>query len=295
MKTRNIAALIVCAALGASAANSSLGFLTTEGSFQLDQSKIWGAATLFEGSLVESKVASVKVHLSNGSEIELAPDSRARFFPGRAVVEKGAIELHSSAAYQVDARSFRVSAEGANTVAAVRFQGAAGVAASASKGRILVASAAGMPLADVPAGKGVTLTPENAAITGLTKLSGCVQSARKLVVLTDQASNIGFVVQGKGVESELGNRVEITGIAKPPALAAKGAPAVVDVSEVNVLERGVCKASAVHKGAIAGVAGGISAKPAAVAIIGGVAVAGSLGAVAAAHALSSDQPASTSR
>src|SRR5215831_2286260 len=123
MNTRHIAALIVCASLGAAANNSSLGFLTTEGSFQLDQSKIWGTATLFEGSLVETKVASCKIHLSNGSEIEMAPDSRARFFAGRAVVEKGAIELHASAAYQVDARSFRVSAEGINTIAAVRFRG----------------------------------------------------------------------------------------------------------------------------------------------------------------------------
>jgi hypothetical protein len=308
MKTRyTVTALIFCAALGAPAANTSLGFLTTDGSFQLDQSKIWGTATLFEGSVVETKVAHCRVHLSNGSEIDIAADSRARFFQGRAVVEKGAVELKASAGYTVEARGFRIAAEDAGTVAAVRFDGTSGVAASAAKGRILVASADGKALADVPTGKAVTLTPEIGVNTGLTKLSGCIQSSKSLFVLTDQASNITFVIQGKDVATQAGNRVSVTGTATKSASAVKGVPQVIEVSEITVAEKGACKVSAAKKGAIAGVVSGISAKtvalgaavaakPVAAAVIGGVVVAGSVGGVAVANAINSaDQPASTSR
>jgi hypothetical protein len=309
MKTvSTVAALFFCAAAGASAATASLGFLTTEGSFQLDQSKLWGTATIFEGSVVETKVASCRIHLGSGAEIDLAPESRARFFAGRAVIEKGALRLEAAAGYRVEARSFRISSDAAHTVAAVKLQSGAGVAASASSGRLLVANAAGMVVADLPPGKEVTVTPENDAVTGLTKLSGCVQAVKQSIILLDQASNLSFVLRGGGIEASLGSRVEITGKAQPSPAASHGSPTVVDVTQVKVLEADACTAGeksskgksagkiGVLAGTIAVIKGAAVAVPTTVAVIGGVAVAGGVaGKLAFDGDHASDQPAATSR
>jgi hypothetical protein len=303
-----VAALFLCAVAGASAATPSLGFLTTEGSFQLDQSKLWGTATIFEGSVVETKVASCRIHLSSGAEINLAPESRARFFAGRAVIEKGALRLESPAGYRVEARSFRLSSDAAHTVAAVKLQSGAGVAASASSGRLLVANASGMVVADVAPGKAVTVTPETDGVTGLTKLSGCVQSVKQSIVLVDQASNISFGLRGGGIESSLGSRVEVTGKTQPPSVTPPGSLMMVDVTQVKVLEVDACVAvgksskgkSAGKIGVLAGtvavIKGAAVAVPTSVAVIGGVAVAGGIaGKLALDNDRASDQPAGTSR
>jgi hypothetical protein len=273
MKTRNtVAALIFCAALGAQAENRSLGFLTANGTFQLDQSKIWNTATLFDGSVVETGLVHCRIHLSDGSEIDVAGDSRVRFFAGRAVIQKGAMEVRSTAVYRVDARDFHISTEGSGTVAAVRFEGPAGVAASAAKGSLRIAGADGLPLANVIPGKGVTLTPENTAAPGLTKLSGCVQSTNGSFWMTDLASNITFAIQAKNLASQVGSRVEIRGTASNSGLEARGTSPAVQAATVKVLQKGSCAAPAAQSAASNG-AGPATQNTAPVSLIRGVTVA----------------------
>jgi hypothetical protein len=149
--------------------------------------------------------------LSNGSDIRLAAESKVRFFQGRAVIEKGSIQLQASAGYRVEARTLQISANAENTVAGVGLRGAGGVSASAQSGQLLIANAQGVLIADVTAGKGVSLTPEPPSAAGLTKLTGCLVSRKGSMLLNDQASNVTVQVHGGGVESEVGNRIEITG------------------------------------------------------------------------------------
>jgi hypothetical protein len=295
MKTpTTILTLLFSAVMGASAATPSLGFVTTEGSFQLDQSKIWGTATLFEGSVVETGAAPVEVHLSGGSEVELAAGSRVRFFDGRAVIEKGALRLDTPAPYRVEAHTFRIASGAAHTVAALRLEGPAGLAASASNGLLQIANGDGTRLADVSAGKAVTLTPQIGAPTGLTKLSGCVEPGKQSLVLTDQASNIAFALVGKGIEAQAGNRVEITGTSRPAGSAGKGTPGVVEVGEVKVLEKDGCRsASAAISAKATTVVVPAAAKPAG-AIIGGVQVSKGHGEIEIRHD-GAERPGRTSR
>jgi hypothetical protein len=182
------------------------------------------------------------------------------------------MEVRSSAAYRVEARDFRISTQGAGAVAAVRFDGAAGVAASAVKGSLRVAGADGLPLANVISGKGVKLTPENAAVPGLTKLSGCVQSTNGSFWMTDLASNVTFAIQGKDVVSQVGNRVEISGSASNSAAAVRGASQTVQAGSVKVLQKGSCAAPAAQSGAAKGAGTATQSAPP-VSMIRGVTVA----------------------
>jgi hypothetical protein len=293
--------------MGVQAASPSIGFITAQGSFQLDNSRIWGNATLFDGSIVETKAVPSRIHLSNGSDIRLAAESKVRFFQGRAVIEKGSIQLQASAGYRVEARTFQISAGAPNTVAGVGLRGAGGVSASTQSGQLLIANAQGLLLADVTAGKGVSLTPEPPSAAGQTKLTGCLVSRKGSLILNDQASNITVQVYGGGVESEVGNRIAISGTTDGAASKTAGASQVIHVSQVTRLEAGVCTAAALPgksktakiagaagtAGAAGGVAAGTAGAAAAlstagtVAIVGGVAVAATVGGAAAAGVFSS--------
>jgi serine/threonine-protein kinase len=113
-------------------------------------------------------------------------------------------------------------------------------------------------------------------------------------------------LQGAGLEAEVGNLVEITGTVDSAAPTVAGASQIIDVTSVKRLTKraaaagaagaGAAGAGAAGAGAAGAGAGGLSTG-AIVAIVGGVAAAGTLGGLAAEHDLpgqGSSQP-STSR
>ena len=100
-------------------------------------------------------------------------------------------------------------------------------------------------------------------------------------------------LRGSSIEKEVGNQVEVTGTADTAALFAQGTSQIVYVDSVKRLAKGGCANAAAAAGAAAGV--GLSSA-AIVAIVGGVAVTGSLIGLAVVHALpgqSQNQPATS--
>jgi len=86
LKTLFLLALISALAVAAAPA---IGIVTASGHFTLDRSQVWGNATVFEGSVVETRSASSEIALRNGAKLQLAKDSRARILSDRVVIEKG--------------------------------------------------------------------------------------------------------------------------------------------------------------------------------------------------------------
>jgi hypothetical protein len=300
MNTRQIvvSTMLIAAAVCIEAASPSIGFVVARGSFQLDNSRIWNNATLFDGSTIETKAVPSRIHLSDGSEVRMAAESRLKVYLGRAVLEKGVGRLQSSTKYQVEARTLHIAAGDANTVAEVRLREPAGVTVAALSGKILVSNVQGVLVVDLGAGQAVTLDPSDAGAPGSTKVSGCLLAKGGKSILVDQVTNVTFELHGNGLEREIGNRVQITGTAEPDRPSVAGASQVVNVIELTQIGKGGCSSAAKKAGAAGAHATVAGFAPGTVAIVGGVAVAATVGGLAAAGEFSSSaaeaQP-STSR
>ena len=80
----------------------AIGIVTASGHFNVEGSRVWGNATLFDGTIVETSTASSELALRNGVKVQLAAGSRARIWQNRLVLEKGVAQLAAPASF--DAR-----------------------------------------------------------------------------------------------------------------------------------------------------------------------------------------------
>src|SRR5690348_11783437 len=88
LRIQNVLALLLVSSLTASS-NSAIGFVTANGSFQLNSSRVWDSATIFDGSTIETTKAPSDLKLSGGAQLRLAAESRAKVYQNRLILEKG--------------------------------------------------------------------------------------------------------------------------------------------------------------------------------------------------------------
>ncbi len=104
-----IAAFFAAAAM---AATPAIGIVTASGHFTVQGSEVWGNATLFEGSTVETAAASSQLTLRSGVKMQLGAGSRARVFAGRLMLDKGVGQVGQAAPFEVDAAGFKIRGVG---------------------------------------------------------------------------------------------------------------------------------------------------------------------------------------
>src|SRR5690242_4023739 len=75
-----ITPILICAFSFASNAAESIGLAMAKGSFQVDNSQVYGNTTLLEGATIQTEKASSRLQLNNGTRMDLAENSRARIF-----------------------------------------------------------------------------------------------------------------------------------------------------------------------------------------------------------------------
>ncbi|MGO4883532.1 MAG: hypothetical protein ACLP59_22350 [Bryobacteraceae bacterium] len=290
----------LCVSAACYAASSAIGLIVANGSFQLDHSSIRGTATLLDGNVVETNSSSLQVQLNGGVNLRLAADSRARVYGSRLALEKGIGELESGN-YRIEAAGLRIETAGVGR-ARVQLTGPARVLVAADKGDVQVSNGGGVLVARLSSGHEMIFEPQEAGAT-VTKISGILALKDGKFIVVDRVTNVTMQVQGQGLEAEVGHLVEITGTVDPAAPTVPGASQLIDVTSVKRLTKGAragaaaAGAGAAGTGAAAGAAAGGLSTGAIVAIVGGVAAAGTVGGLAAAHDLpgqSSSQP-STSR
>jgi len=78
----------------------AIGIITASGHFSVEGSQVWGNATLFDGTTVETSSASSELALRNGVKVQLSAGSRARIWQNRLVLEKGVAQLAAPAAFE---------------------------------------------------------------------------------------------------------------------------------------------------------------------------------------------------
>lgn len=251
---RNILFSSVFISAVAVAASPAIGIVTASGHFTLDRSQVWGNATVFEGSVIETGSASSEVALRNGAKLQLAKDSRARVLSDRVVIEKGIGQVSAPESFEVNAANLRIHSTGR-----LRVNLGQTVEVASLLGSARVSSASGMLLAAIPAGSTMNFGPQ--AANGTVTRTGCLLFKDNHYIMQDE--NTQEVVElsgGQNLGAQVGNRVEITGTASSAKPAVNIATLVVNVAAMTPKTSGGCLSAAANLNAQTEATG---AKPAA--------------------------------
>jgi hypothetical protein len=285
------------------AASPAIGLVVANGSFQLDHSLVWASGTLLDGDVIETNVSSSQTQLHNGVNLRLAAETRARIYESRLVLEKGIGQVESTQ-YRIEAAGLQVEADRPGGTARVQLTGPKRIVVAARDGSVRVSNGHGVLIARLNSGREMTFEPQDGTAAGVTKVSGILALKDGKFILVDRTTNVTIQLQGAGLEAEVGNLVEITGTVDSAAPTVAGASQLIDVTSIKRLTKNARKEEAAAAGGAAGAAGAGAAGAAAgglstgaiVAIVGGVAAAGTIGGLAAAHDLpgqGSSQPATS--
>ncbi|MGA2593591.1 MAG: hypothetical protein ABSH32_27055, partial [Bryobacteraceae bacterium] len=229
LASRVLSGLILFVALSLSlSASPAIGLVVANGSFQLDNSRIWGNATLFDGNVIETNVSASQLQLHNGVKLRLAAESRARVYESRLLLEKGIGQLESLN-YRIEAAGLRVTADAPGATARVQLTGPNRVVVAARAGSVRVANSEGILVARLSSGREMAFEPQEGGAATVTKVSGVLALKDGKFILVDQTTNVTIELRGEGLEAELGNRVEITGTADTAIPSVAGASQLINV------------------------------------------------------------------
>jgi hypothetical protein len=300
--TRTILTLsLTSAGAWVAAAGTSIGMAVTNGEFHVDHAPVWGNATLFDGSSIETATAFSQLRLNDGVVMRLAPAARATVYQRKLVLEQGIGQMEFAAGYEVEARSLHISPATNNTVTRISVDNGRNIQVAAIRGAVLITNATGLLVAKVEAGSSLSLEPQPGDAPGSTNASGCLLVKDGKWIMADQTTNVVLELQGSGLDQQTGNRVHIVGTAASDSSVIPGASQVIRVTEMKLIGKGGCGAIAKKLGgagagsaASGGVAGSAAASgigTGAVAVIGGVASAAAVGGLAAAGTFSGNSSA----
>jgi hypothetical protein len=273
----------------------------------LDNSRVSGNATLFDGATVQTEVYS-RIKLNNGTRLDLGAGSKAQIFANRVALESGMSEAQSSSGYEIDARTLKIQPSDATSIARVMVGADKAVLVTALNAPVNVLNREGLLVARVAPGMPLSFMPQAGGASSFSS-TGCVLQKSGAAILVDDTGNQVFELRGADLRKAVGNKTAITGTIDSSATAAGGASQVVKVTSASITSKGGCTAAATKLGATtaavgltAGVAGatagGVAVGVAAVGVstavlvVAGVAAATAvgLGAAAAAGAFSSSSP-----
>src|ERR1019366_9619255 len=102
---RNLAvvAMLVATLSNGYAGSVAIGTVSARGDMRVDQYKVNGNATLFDGSVVETDQATADLRLDKGVAVTMSTGSRATFYRDHLVLQNGMSELTSASPFQVEA------------------------------------------------------------------------------------------------------------------------------------------------------------------------------------------------
>jgi hypothetical protein len=229
-----VAAMLVATLANASAGTVAIGTASARGDMRVDQYKVNGNATLFDGSVVETDQATADLRLDKGVAVTMSTGSRATLYHDHLVLQKGLSELSSSSQFQVDANSLRVtpSASDSRGVVAIKSGSMVEVAAltgsfgvTNDKGALLARVVPGHPLSfSLQAGAGAS-TAGAQPFEGTGMLSKAADGNFLLSI-----GDASFQVVGGNLDAAVGKKVTIKGTTAPDQVPADGAVMVVNVA-----------------------------------------------------------------
>jgi sec-independent protein translocase protein TatA len=257
LKLQSAISLFTCGCLVSVAASpSSIGFVVTSGTVQVDGAAVRGNSTLFQGNVVRAGDATSDLMFRGGSNLLLQPGSTVTVFREYGVLEHGAAVQRGPHALVAD--GLQISSLSPQGAVFVDVQDKSHLKVTAQGGVAEVRNPAGLLVARLEPGKALSFAvqvsqqnstptppPQNSTPTAgqapppagmqLT-LHGILRKDHPgrygHFLLTDMATNVTYELQGPGLDDLVGASVEVTGSTYDTA-AAEGASKVMSVSDIH--------------------------------------------------------------
>jgi hypothetical protein len=207
-----------------------------DGSFSVDNARVFLHATLFEGNIVETAKASSTLDLTGGARVRMAAASRGRVFHDRLVLERGASEIRG-ADYLIEALALRVAPAAPDAAAKVVRLAADRIEVAALAGAVRVTNSEGLVLARLEAGRVLEFTPQAAGAATPSTITGAVRMAGQAYILNDEVTGVTVELRGSGIYFSLfaGKRVEAAGRLVFPAPVGGPARQALSLTTIKLL------------------------------------------------------------
>lgn len=229
--------LAVAIALPLTVHAANLGIVTAEGSFSLNTNSVRGNATLTEGAVIETAQIPTRLAMASGARFRLDPNSRARVFLDRLVLERGSGEL-TGGPWTIETLNLRIAPT--DPAARARFMLASGktVQVAATSGKFQVRNASGVLVSNLVPGAALEFEPQVGGPAAPSSFVGCLLRKGGKYIIYDQTTRMEVELRGTGFEKEVGNRVQANGTARAAVAPANGQ--ILDVTSVVRIEQGGC-------------------------------------------------------
>ena len=270
LKLQSAIALFTCGCLVSVAASpSSVGFVVTNGQAEVDGSVVHGNTTLFQGSLVQAGSATSDLMFPGGSNLLLQPESAVKVYREYAVLQRGAVIQRGT--HGLVANGLKISSLSTQGAIVVGMKDRLHIEVAAQGGPAEVRTPAGALVARLEPGKtlsfAIQVSQQNSTSAQLQQNSpppasgqssppagqAAPPAAAQLTLhgilrkdhpgryghylLTDQATNVTYELQGSGLDDLVGASVEATGSIFDTT-PAEGASRVMSVSDIHQMPLG---------------------------------------------------------
>ena len=237
-----LATVAVCVSSYAMAATPSIGSVTgrIDGELKIDNYSVRGSGTVFDGSVVEtgpSAQSRADVRLANDSVVTLYADSRGTFYRDHFILQRGKIELGSSAAFRVEVDGLVVTPAESRASGLVSIEKGNAINVSAETGNLEVRGSSGTVVAQVRPENPLVFTLTNGGPASVFSTTGKVVADRGRYYLKSDETGVQYEVKGANVQKFVGAQVATSGALDPSPIHDNGVAATVLASSISYLGR----------------------------------------------------------
>jgi len=223
-------------------AGQTLGIITAEGSFRVDEAAVSGSATLTDGVLIETTTVPSSLRFDAGARILLGQNSKATVYSDRLVLDAGLTEISSPGDYAIESADYKIMPEDPDASGQVYRAEDDTVEVASNRGTLRVFDSRGIHLANVVAGGDVlSFAFQAGGAAPPSSFIGCLLKTDDVYVLYDQTTRITIELRGdqQRLEAEWGNRVQAIGTTETTAQSEVAAQ-VVNVTTLTHIGAGGC-------------------------------------------------------
>ena len=197
--------VLLCIFSCAEAATVSIGSVSARGGMWVDNNRVQGNATLFDGSVVQTGHATAILRLDKGVEITLASDSRAALHRDRLVLQQGESELTASPSFQIEAKGLHATPGRQSSRGVVSITAENTVQVAALTGSFAVTDDQGVLLASVRPGQSMSFAKQTAGDPSACMATGRISIDSGNYFVTIASTGIMYQLAGKDLAKLLGN------------------------------------------------------------------------------------------
>jgi len=226
--------VILCMGTYAAAGTTSIGTISAQGSIHVDGYAVDGNATLFDGSVVQTDLASAALRVNRDVRITLSTDTRGTLRRDRLVLQKGTGEMTLPAHFQIEANGLHVTGDQPASRALVTVQNSDRIEVAALSGSLQVLGPNGLVLAKINPGRSMSFSMATSTSTSAFSSRGMLSVENGHYYLTASDTNVKYEIFGKNLAKYVGDKVLVSGTVTTTTSATGGAAYAVTASSVFI-------------------------------------------------------------